>query len=68
MSPKLKKILKVCGTTIGICAGVGVLSLAWIGAGEVFREQYHDPDNWQNTVYQSSRYGWSLKLKDGWVA
>lgn len=65
---KLKKILKVSGTIVGTGIGVCVLGLCYIGLGQIFIEQYHDPDNWPWSIKNSSRYGWSLKTNDGWAA
>lgn len=65
---KLKKILKVTGTVVGTCVGVCALGLSWLALGQIFVEQYHDPEHWANSIYNFSRYGWSLKTNDGWAA
>ena len=65
---KLKKILKASGAIIGTVIGVCVLGLCYVGLGQIFIEQYHDPEHWANSIYNASRYGWSLKTNDGWAA
>lgn len=65
---KLKKFLKVSGVIVGTGIGVCVLGLCYVGLGQIFIEQYHDPDNWAQGIAHSSRYGWSLKTLDGWTA
>lgn len=69
MSDRTKRKLKIAGIVVGSCVGVCILGLAWVGLGNIFIEQYHGPnDDWLHYVYQSARYGWSLKTGDGWAA
>lgn len=63
-----KKAIKTIGIVIGSLALLTLGGLAYIGLGEIFLEEYHDPDHWTHSVYQSARYGWSRKLNDGWAA
>lgn len=63
-----KKAIKTIGIVIGSLALLTLGGLAYIGLGEIFHEKYHDPEHWAWAVYQSTRYGWSLKLDDGWAA
>ena len=65
---KKASLIKTCGKILGVIGGVAILGAAWVGFGEIFVEQYQNPDNWPHDVYQYARYGWSLKFNDGWAA
>ncbi len=68
MNEKAKRVLKTTGIIAGVCTIGAMAGLSWIGLGILFQEQYHDPDNYLNSIWQYARYGWSAKLNDGWAA
>lgn len=64
-----KRAIKTTAVIIGsgiVLTGVGLLS--YVGLGQMFVECHHDPEHWLRGILNSSRYGWSLMLKDGWAA
>ena len=64
----MKKVSKIGVIILGSVAGVCILGLSTVGLGTIFCEQYHDPEHWPHTVFQSTMYGLDRKFNFGWCA
>lgn len=64
----MKKTIKIGAIILGSAAGICILSLAAVGLGEIFCEQYHNPEDWVHTIGQVTMYGWDRKFNFGWCA
>lgn len=63
-----KKVLKIGAIIAGTAVGVALLSLAFVGGGEICHERYYDPENWIHTVFQSTMLGYDHIFNLGWAA